>query len=79
MLVHYCSEALKQATYKQLEDGSWFAEIPGFAGVWANAETVEATREELYEVLQEWLLLKLKDGDVLPVVDGIDLNTLSAA
>ena len=79
MLVHYCSEALKQATYKQLEDRSWFAEIPGFTGVWANAETVEATREELYEVVQEWLLLKLKDGDALPIVEGIDLNTLSAA
>ena len=79
MLVHYCTEALKQAHYKRLEDESWFADIPGFMGVWANAETVEATREELYGVLQEWLLLKLKDGDILPIVNGIDLNTLNAA
>jgi predicted RNase H-like HicB family nuclease len=79
MIVHYCTEALKQASYKRLEDESWFAEIPGFTGVWANAETVEATRDELYEVLQEWLLLKLKDGDLLPIVNGIDLNTLNAA
>jgi predicted RNase H-like HicB family nuclease len=79
VLIRYCTEALQRAAYKVLEDGSWFAEIPGFAGVWANAETVEATREELYEVLQEWLLLKLRDGDELPVVGGIDLNVLSAA
>jgi predicted RNase H-like HicB family nuclease len=79
MLLHYCTEALKLAVYKQLEDGSWFADIPGFAGVWANAGTVEATRDELFEVLQEWLLFKLKDGDTLPVLDGIDLNALSAA
>jgi predicted RNase H-like HicB family nuclease len=79
MIVQYCTEALKQASYKRLEDESWFAEIPGFTGVWANAETVEATRDELYEVLQEWLLLKLKDGDLLPIVNGIDLNTLNAA
>jgi predicted RNase H-like HicB family nuclease len=79
MLLHYCTEALKLAVYKQLEDGSWFADIPGFAGVWANASTVEATRDELFEVLQEWLLFKLKDGDTLPVLDGIDLNALSAA
>ncbi len=79
MLVQYCTEALKRAAYRQLEDGSWFAEIEGFAGVWANADTVEATREELFEVLQEWLLLKLRDGDSLPVVSGIGLNSLSAA
>jgi predicted RNase H-like HicB family nuclease len=79
VLIRYCTEALQRAAYKVLEDGSWFAEIPGFTGVWANAETVEATREELYEVLQEWLLLKLRDGDELPVVGGIDLNVLSAA
>jgi predicted RNase H-like HicB family nuclease len=79
MLVQYCTEALKQAVYKQLEDASWFVEIPGFQGVWANAESVEATREELFEVLQEWLVLKLKDGDVLPVVKGIDLNVRTAA
>jgi predicted RNase H-like HicB family nuclease len=79
MLIQYCNEALKQAIYKQLEDASWFAEIPGFQGVWANAESVEATREELFEVLQEWLLLKLKDGDILPVVKDIDLNVRTAA
>ncbi len=79
MLLRYCSEALEQAVYKQLEDGSWFAEIPGFQGIWANSATVEATRAELFEVLQEWLLLKLKDGDVLPVVNDIDFNTLTAA
>lgn len=78
MLVHYCTEALKRAEYK-LEDGSWFAEIVGFAGFWANADTVEATRGELYDVPQEWLLLKLRDGDNLPVVSEIDFNSLSAA
>jgi predicted RNase H-like HicB family nuclease len=79
MLVQYCTEALKQAIYKQLEDASWFAEIPGFQGVWANGETVEATREELFEVLQEWLVLKLKDGDVLPIIKGINFNVQTAA
>ena len=64
----YRAEALRQAEYNRLEDGSWFADIPGFAGVWANTGTLEATRTELDEVLREWLLLKLKDGDALPKV-----------
>jgi predicted RNase H-like HicB family nuclease len=41
-----------------LEDGTWFAEIPGFEGVWANSKTVENCRNELIEVLEEWLILK---------------------
>ena len=31
---------------KMLDDQTWFAEIPGFEGVWANAATVEACRSE---------------------------------
>jgi predicted RNase H-like HicB family nuclease len=74
MLLDYIRAALKHAEYKQLDDGTWFAEIPGFDGVWANAANVESCRQELEEVLGEWLLFKLKDGDPVPVVDGILLS-----
>ena len=73
MIVHYIHMALKHAEYKTLEDGTWFASIPGFDGVWANAATVENCREELEEVLGEWLVLKIRDGDPLPVVDGLQV------
>ncbi|HJW87549.1 MAG TPA: type II toxin-antitoxin system HicB family antitoxin [Candidatus Brocadiaceae bacterium] len=48
--------------------------IPGFEGVWANGKTVEDCRKELVEVLEEWLILKLNDGDPIPIVKGIKLN-----
>ena len=32
MLTEYLAAALRKAEYKKLEDGSWFAEIPGFKG-----------------------------------------------
>ena len=79
MLSRYMSKALEKAEYKKLDDGTWFAEIPGFTGVWANAPTVEACRSELLEVLEEWLLLKLRDGDPIPVVDGIELKIAEVA
>ena len=41
MLSEYIHKALEKARYKVLEDGTWFAEISGFEGVWANAGTVE--------------------------------------
>lgn len=74
MLSDYISSAMRHAEYKILGDGTYFGEIPGFAGLWANASTLEETRQELRESLEDWLLVGLRRGHVLPVVDGIDLN-----
>jgi len=79
MLFLYMEKALERAEYKKLDDGSWFAEIPGFTGVWANAPTVEACRRELLEVLEGWLLLKLRDQDPIPVVGGIEIKIAEVA
>lgn len=70
MLFEYVQKAVEKARYKRLEDGSWFSEIPGFKGVWAQGKTVEACRKELWDVLEEWIVLKLRDGDALPKVRG---------
>ena len=74
MLFEYTQGALEKAEYKKLDDSTWYAEIPGFEGVWANSTSVEECRKELIEVLEEWLILKLKDGDTVPVVNDIDIN-----
>jgi len=74
MLFQYIQKALEKAEYKKLEDGSWFAEIPDFKGVWANGPNVEFCRKELSEVLEEWLILKLKDNDPIPKISGLDLR-----
>jgi len=74
MIIEYVQKAIEKAEYRKLADDTWFAEIPSFEGVWANGKTVEKCRNELVEVLEEWLILKFKDGDTIPVVDDIDLN-----
>ncbi|MGI8544454.1 MAG: type II toxin-antitoxin system HicB family antitoxin [Aridibacter sp.] len=67
--------ALRKAKYEIIEDdGSFYGEIPGFQGVWANAETLEDCRNELAEVLEEWIFLRISDNTPLPVVDGIKLS-----
>ena len=55
MLIDYLATQLERAHYKILEDGSIFGEIPSLRGVWASGKTVEATRHELREVLEDWL------------------------
>ena len=73
MLTQYISAAMHRAQYKILEDNTYFGSIPGFKGVMANAETLEGCREQLQEVLEDWILLGVKMGHDLPVVDGIRL------
>jgi predicted RNase H-like HicB family nuclease len=74
MLIDYIKAALKRAEYKKLEDGSWFAEIPDCKGVWANGGSVEECRDELQEVLEEWIILKIRDKDPLPTIDGLEIK-----
>jgi predicted RNase H-like HicB family nuclease len=79
MLLEYIQKALERAQYKSLEDGTWFAEIPGFEGVWANSRTVEECRRELQEVFEEWLVLKIRDRDPIPELEGIEIRVKEEA
>ncbi|CAN5582344.1 hypothetical protein BH10ACI2_BH10ACI2_23400 [soil metagenome] len=66
---------MRKATYEILEgDESFYAEIPGFQGVWANAPTLEACRVELAEVLEEWILFGASYNMPLPKINGIKVN-----
>ncbi len=80
MLIAYIRAAMKRAHYEILsDDGSFYGEILGLQGVYANAATLEECREELESVLEDWILLGLQLGHELPMVEGIDLNLKQAA
>lgn len=70
----YIHTALERARYKILKDGSYFGEIPGLKGVWAQAKSLEHCRQELQEVLEDWIVIKLHDRDRLPKIDGHTLK-----
>ena len=65
---------MRLAHYELTEEGRFFATISGLAGLWAEAASLEECREELQSTLEDWMLLKLRHGDAMPVIDGIDLN-----
>lgn len=77
LITDYVSAAMAAAKFRRLDDGTHFGEIPGLQGVWANQPSLDCCKAELQEVLEEWLLLKLRDGDPLPVLGGIDLNRVT--
>ncbi len=75
MLSKYIQAAMRQAEYEILAyDGSFYGQIPEFQGVWGNAPTLEACREELQEVLEGWIILGLRNGHTLPVIDSMNLT-----
>ena len=75
MLTEYLAAAMRQARYEILpDDGSFYGELPGFDGVYANAVTLEACRDELKEVLEEWLWLRVSRGLPISATEGITLT-----
>ena len=75
MLTDYIRAAMRRAKYEILEDDqSFWGEIPGLDGVWANEESLERCREELESALEDWIVVGLWLHHEIPVVDGIDLN-----
>ena len=75
MLTKYLEAAMRQAHYEILaDDGSYYGQISECPGVYANALTLEGCRNELAEVLEAWLLLRIHKNLSLPTIDGIVLT-----
>ncbi|MEK7503256.1 MAG: type II toxin-antitoxin system HicB family antitoxin [Patescibacteria group bacterium] len=66
MISDFIEDKLRKARYKILKNQSYFGEIPTIKGVWANAKNLEDCRAELKEVLEDWILLKVRDGGKIP-------------
>ena len=77
MLASYMDRALEKAVYERMKDRSYWGEIPGLKGVWANRPTLAECRKELREALSDWIALRLKLGLHVPVVEGMDLNKIA--
>ena len=75
MLTDYIQAAMRKAHYEILPDGEgYLGSIPDLQGIWANADTLETCREELREVLEEWIVIGLKLGHPIPQTNDIELK-----
>ncbi|HID56698.1 TPA: type II toxin-antitoxin system HicB family antitoxin [Candidatus Poribacteria bacterium] len=74
MLTEYVERAMAQAVYDKLEDGTFAGRIPSCKGVVAFGSSLRECADELRSTLEDWILVGLKLGHPLPVIDGIDLN-----
>ena len=74
VLTDYIERALRHAVYDKLEDGSYAGRIPPCRGIVAFAKTLRECEDELRSTLEDWVLLGLRLGHRLPIIDGISLN-----
>ena len=74
ILSDYLENALASAEYYKLEDGTFFWRIPLCKGVVAFAVTLRECETELRSTLEDWVLVGLKLGHSLPVLNDLDLN-----
>ena len=68
VLTEYLEEAMAQAVYDKLEDGSFAGRIPACIGVVAFRPTLKECEDELRSTLEDWIVVGLKLGHELPVV-----------
>ena len=79
MLTEYIRAAMKRAEYDKLEDGSFYGDIPGLQGVYADAPALELCRDELQSALEDWIVFGLSNGLNIPPLEGVDLNGVKVA
>ena len=76
ILSDYVEIALEQAEYDKLEDETFAGRIPACKGVVAFARTLRGCESELRSTLEDWVLVGLKLGHELPVLNNINLNKM---
>ncbi len=74
ILTGYIENALSQAEYDKLEDGTFSGRIPSCRGVIAFGKTLRKCEDELRSTLEDWVLVGLKLGHPIPVLAGCDLT-----
>ncbi|MCL0058357.1 type II toxin-antitoxin system HicB family antitoxin [Dehalococcoidia bacterium] len=69
MITEYIEAALAQSKYEIIEDEEpYYGEVPGLAGVWATGKTLDECHKNLAEVIDGWIVIRLKKGLSIPPI-----------
>jgi predicted RNase H-like HicB family nuclease len=70
MILQYIEKALAHARYEKIDDEEpYYGEVPGLPGVWATGKTLEECRRNLMEVIDGWLIVRLRRGLPIPPIE----------
>lgn len=69
MITEYINAALRKAKYEIIEDEEpYYGEISDLEGVWATGKDLEECRRNLAEVIDGWLIIRIKKGLSIPPI-----------
>ena len=69
MIIEYIENALSRAKYEIIEDEeSYYGEVPELKGVWATGKTLAECRKNLAEVIDGWIIVRLRKGLLIPAI-----------
>jgi predicted RNase H-like HicB family nuclease len=74
MFAEYIQASLRHAKYETLDDNTYMATVEGLQGVIAIGDTIEECRQDLIEVIEGWVALRLRMGDTIPPIDGVTID-----
>jgi predicted RNase H-like HicB family nuclease len=79
LIKEYIDAALSRAKYEIIEDEEpYYGEVPELEGVWATGKTLEECRNNLAEVIDGWLVVRLKRGLAIPPLGKHTVRELKA-
>ncbi|HEU0116308.1 MAG TPA: hypothetical protein VFQ80_16585 [Thermomicrobiales bacterium] len=58
------------------EDKLYYCDISGLPGVWSTGTTEGEAREELRDVLEDWIAVGLTLRQNFPILDGIEIRVV---
>ena len=75
MLIQYIQAALEHAKYEIIDDEEpYFGEVPELQGVWASGKTLEECRKNLEEIIDEWIVIRLRKGMTIPSIGFFNIE-----
>jgi len=77
MIVQYIEAALSHARYEIIDDEEpYYGEVPELTGVWATGKTLEECRKNLAEIIDGWIVVRLRRGLPIPPIDNLTIEEL---
>ena len=74
MITKYIDKALERARYEQLENGGFCATVRGLRGVISTGRNVEDCRDQLAQIVEEWILVRVASQLDVPKLGGVTIT-----
>ncbi len=74
MIYEYIEAALQHAHYELIDDEEpYYGEVPELQGVWATGKSLEERRQNLADVVDGWVLIRLARGLPIPPLGQVQI------